>query len=165
MVAVPQTTLINQRFWINWLYLDIIGKRPALERMTAWCRTGVRPLSKRIMFMFLAHICVTLPQWDKLPIATATDHAMDALHSADTHVYATLYLLLAYRKHRLIHSVISIHDALKYDIVLHVRISMFGWAVWHNSRSHSTYKGIPMSGHSINSWASSGHYRVWNLIY
>ena len=39
-----------------------INNIPALVKMTAWCRTGDKPLSEPMMVNLLTHICVTRSQ-------------------------------------------------------------------------------------------------------
>ena len=40
-----------------------INNIPSLVQIMAWRQPGDKPLSERIMFSLLMHICVTLPQW------------------------------------------------------------------------------------------------------
>ena len=40
---------------------------PALVQIMAWCRPGNKPLSEPMMVSLLTHICVTRPQWVKIP--------------------------------------------------------------------------------------------------
>ena len=42
-----------------------INNTPALVRIMAWRRPGDKPLSEPMVVSFLAHICVTRPQWVK----------------------------------------------------------------------------------------------------
>ena len=45
-----------------------INNIPALVQIMAWCRPGDKPLSESMMVSLLTHICVTRPQWVKLPL-------------------------------------------------------------------------------------------------
>ena len=40
-----------------------INNNPALVQITAWRRSGDKPLSEPMMVRLLTHICVTRPQW------------------------------------------------------------------------------------------------------
>ena len=40
-----------------------INNIPALVQITAWHRSGDKPLSEAMMISLLTHICVTRPQW------------------------------------------------------------------------------------------------------
>ena len=44
-----------------------INNIPALVQIMAWRRTGDKPLSEPMMVVLPTHICVTRPQWVKLP--------------------------------------------------------------------------------------------------
>ena len=43
------------------------GQIPALVQIMAWRRPGDKPLSEPMTVSLLAHICVTRPQWIKIP--------------------------------------------------------------------------------------------------
>ena len=45
-----------------------INNIPALVKIMAWRRPGDKPLSEQMMVWLLTHICVTRPQWVKLPL-------------------------------------------------------------------------------------------------
>ena len=42
------------------------NNNPALVQITAWRRSGDKPLSEPMMVSLLTHICVTRPQWVKV---------------------------------------------------------------------------------------------------
>ena len=59
----------NENVWIlNKISLKFVPKGPiniipALFRIMAWRRPGVKPLSEAMLVSLLPHICVTRPQW------------------------------------------------------------------------------------------------------
>ena len=62
----------NVRILIK-ISLKFVPKGPinnisTLVQIMAWRRSGDKPLSEPIMVSLLTHICVTRPQWVKLPI-------------------------------------------------------------------------------------------------
>ena len=58
-----------------------INNIPALALITAWCRSGDKPLSEPMMDNLLTHICVTRPQWDIRPWPWYSFLAMSYSHS------------------------------------------------------------------------------------
>ena len=62
---------VNDNVWIS-IKISLkfapkarINNIPAMVQIMAWRRPGGKPLSETIVVSFLAHICVTRPQWVK----------------------------------------------------------------------------------------------------
>ena len=73
-----------------------INNNPALVQITAWRRSGDKPLSEPMIFSLLIHICVTRPQWvNKSQILLDTqDKLMNPTASTDCYVMVWLQLVL-----------------------------------------------------------------------
>ena len=65
---------LNENVWIpikismKFVPKGPINNIPALVQIMAWGRPGDKPLSELMMVNLTTHICVTRPQWVKLPI-------------------------------------------------------------------------------------------------
>ena len=53
------------KFSLKYVGKSPIDNNPALVQITAWRRSGDKPLSEPMMVSLLMHICVTRPQWVK----------------------------------------------------------------------------------------------------
>ena len=76
-IAILQMTFSIPFSWMKnvWISLKIslkfvpkvrINNIPALVEITAWIRTGTKPLSEPMIVNFLRHICITRPQLVKV---------------------------------------------------------------------------------------------------
>ena len=65
--------ILNENVWISLkISVKFVPKVPinnihALVQILAWRRSGDKPLSEPMVVSLLTHICVTRPQWVKLP--------------------------------------------------------------------------------------------------
>ena len=64
---------LNENIWIpieislKFVPKGSINNNPALFQIMAWRRPGDKPLSEPMMVSSLTHICLTRPQWVKMP--------------------------------------------------------------------------------------------------
>ena len=65
---------LNENRWVSinislkFVLKGRINNIPALVQIMAWRLVITKPLSEPMMVSLLIHICVTLPQWAKLPV-------------------------------------------------------------------------------------------------
>ena len=59
-------------FSLTFVPKGLINNTSALIQITAWRRSGDKPLSEAMVFNLLTHICVTRSQWVKFHLATLT---------------------------------------------------------------------------------------------
>ena len=97
---------LNRNWWIspkislNFVPEVRINNIPVLIQIMAWCRSGDKPISGRMMVILLTHICVTRPQWVKChvcrwPLIYANGYAFFKTDSIVlTHIQITIPLNL-----------------------------------------------------------------------
>ena len=88
MAAIFHTTFWNGFSWmkmyefrekisLKFVPRGPINNMPALGQIMAWRRPGDKPLTEPMMVRLLTHVCVTRPQWVKLPFQAAMQVVID----------------------------------------------------------------------------------------
>ena len=78
MDAFSQTTFSHAFSWMKMYEFRLtfhwslfrINNIPTLIQIMAWRRPGDKPLSEPMMVKLLTHLCITRPQWVKIPVVT-----------------------------------------------------------------------------------------------
>ena len=85
---------LNENVWIpikislNFVPKGPINNIPALVQIMAWRRPGDKPLSEVMMVNLPTHICVTRPEWVKIPQSCISSVWMFVYICRDYSVYA-----------------------------------------------------------------------------
>ena len=70
---------LNENVWIpieislTFVPIGSINNNPVLFQIMAWSRPGDKPLSEAMMVSSRTHICITRPQWVKIPLKEYKD--------------------------------------------------------------------------------------------
>ena len=67
-IFLSENVRISIKISLKFVPKGPINNIPALVQIMAWRRSGDKPLSEPMMVSLLTHICVTRPQWVKLPL-------------------------------------------------------------------------------------------------
>ena len=66
-IFMNENVRISINISLKFVPKGLINNIPALVQIMAWRRRGNKPLSESMMVRLPTHICITLPQWVKIP--------------------------------------------------------------------------------------------------